>query len=261
MLKRFATIFSVVIVLLLLPLGLVSSLRTTAVRIVRPLAAPLIRNNTHILETFRTIRQIPVLRSDTQKLQEQNLVLAQKLIGYQDVIRENQTLRTELGVTGVARTYKKVFARIVVRGLSTVDQTFTVDIGTGSGIRIGQPAVSHGALVGKVISADANSAVIRTIISRESRIQARVSESREKGLLIGDGSNTFLSDVTQGVTVMQDSVVETSGLGGSLPQGIIIGQIGTGMSQKSDLSQKFLINVSQDPNSLESVFILLTDAP
>jgi rod shape-determining protein MreC len=260
MLKRFAYIVSVVVVVLALPLSLVSRLRTTVIHFIAPITTPLIHSNSQIVELFYNIRQIPTLRQDKQHLEEKNLSLEQKLVITQDLIRENQALKSELGVTGVTRTYKKVVAQVVVRGTNSADQTFTVDVGTSSGIKVGQPAVSHGALIGKVITADASSAVIRSIVSRESRIQTWISESREKGLLVGDGSNTYLSDITQGVSVTDNATLETSGLGGSLPQGIVIGQVGAIQSKKSDLSQKFLVTLSQDPNSLESVFILLTDS-
>ncbi len=261
MLRKFITYLLIVLLLIILPLSLVGSLRDTATTLVSPLAEPLVGLNIRIRENIRSIRQISQLRQERVILQEENVRLQQKVVDFESLKRENEALRNELGISGVSREYHKVFARVVVRPPTTSDPTFVIDLGSSSGVKVGQPAIHQGALIGRVISVRENSATVRTITSKESRIQAWISESREKGLLIGDGSAAYLSDITQGIPVALGSVVETSGLGGSLPQGLVIGQLGSVQSKESDVSQKFLLTLNQDPTNIESVFILLTDSP
>lgn len=260
MLKRFAYLSILVILLILVPSSPSAYVRNKASLVMSPVGSFLVKQNVRFTNFFRNIRQISSLRQDKQNLQQELISLQQKLAEQESLRRENDALRQELGVAGVSRNFKKVLAHVIIQGSDPLDRCFTVDAGSNQGVKAGQPAVSQGFLLGRVISVRDNSAVVRSILSKESRIQAWIAESREKGLLVGDGNTAFLSDINQGVTIKDRSVVETSGLGGSLPQGILIGQTDQIISKQSDLSQKFLIKLVQDPTGAESLFILLTDS-
>jgi len=236
-------------------------LRDTTVQAIAPIGRNFVHQNTNVLNFFQNISQIPSLRQDRQQLQQQVIELQQKVAEQETIRRENEALRNEVGVTGISRDSKKLLGRIIVRGTDPLDHTFTVDVGSNQGVKENQPAVSGGFLIGKVIEVRSNSAIVREINSKNSVVQAWISENREKGALIGDGNSVLLTEITQGVEVKSESIIETSGLGGTLPQGILIGQIGAIRSKESDSSQKFLVKIMQDSANLESVLILLTDTP
>lgn len=259
MLRRFLTIFAVVLLLFLIPAGIIASVRDQSAESAGPVSGFFVRQSAAVRNFFSNISQIGQLRGDKLKLQTQVLELQQQLADRENIVRENDALRKELGVTGITHESKKVFARIIIQGSDPLDYTFTVNAGTEDGIKEGQPAVSQGFLVGRVITAHQHTAIIRSITSRKSGIQAWVAESREKGYLIGDGNTVMLTQITQGVSIKSGNVVETSGLGGSLPQGILIGQIGALQSAPSQLTQSFRVTLPFDPKALESLFILLVD--
>lgn len=259
MFRRILTVVVIILILLILPATLVTALRDTGTRGTAPVGGFFVRESAAIRNFFDNISQIGSLRDDKQKLQTQVLELQQQLATQENVQRENDALRKELGVTGVTRTSKKVFAHVIIQGSDPLDYTFTVNVGSADGVKEGQPAVSLGFLVGEVVTVREHSSIIRSITSRKSGVQAWVAETREKGYLIGDGNVVLLSQITQGVPVKANSVVETSGLGGSLPQGILIGQVGSLESAPSQLTQTFRITLPYDPKTLESLFILLVD--
>ncbi|MEI6478450.1 MAG: rod shape-determining protein MreC [bacterium] len=258
MLKRLGVFFGILILLFIIPISWTAPLRDITVQAVKPLGSALIRQNTSFFNTIQSLRQIGTLRDQNLKLEQQVVTLQQTLADKQTVERENDALRKEVGVTGVTQTTEKALAHIVLISDNPLDRTVTVDIGSAEGIKPDQPAVSQGALVGKVVSVRQHSAVIRLITSNQSRIQVWLSNNREKGLLVGDGNSVLLTNITQGVEVKNDSIVETSGLGGSVPQGILVGETTGLASKKSDLSQSFKVKPAQDPFGIESVFILLT---
>jgi rod shape-determining protein MreC len=259
MLRKFLTYLAFTVLLIALPVAVVSPLRNLAVRAVSPMGRYLIDRNVAVRAFVHNISEISSLRRQRGDLQQELVQLQQQLIDEQETQRQNVSLRQELGVTGVTQTIPKAFGRVVTQGSDLFDRTFTLDVGEHEGVKVGQPVVFQGALVGRVITTRSDSCVVRSITSRESRIQVRLSVSREKGLLVGDGSSAYLSEITQGVKVDPKSVIETSGLGGSLPQGILVGQTGASVSQQSDQSQRFLADINLDPALLESAFVLLTD--
>jgi len=259
MLRRFIALFALVLILIAVPAAVVSSLRDTSSRGVAPLGHFLVRQSTGIRNFFSSITQIGTLRNDKQDLQKQVLELQQQLADRESLARENDALRKELGVTGVTRDFKKALGQVIIQGNDALDHTYTVDVGAADGIKVGQPAVYQGFLVGRVIDVREHSSIVRAITSQKSRVQTWIAETREEGLLVGDGNTVTLKDITQGVEVKANSLVETSGLGGSLPQGILVGQTGALQSAKSDASQSFRVNLPYDPNNLESIFVLLVD--
>jgi rod shape-determining protein MreC len=259
MVRRFLTYLAIVILLFFVPLTIVKTLRGTADGAISPIGSWLTSEGISIRNFFMNLMQIGKLREERAALQQNIVDLQQKLIDQESLQSENSALRQELDVTGATKDVKKVLGRVIIEGSNPLDRTFTIDVGDSQGVMVGQPAIYKGALIGRVITVREGSAVVRTITSQESRIQASIVGTQEKGLLVGNGNSVSLQEITQGVTIPDDNVVETSGLGGTLPQGILIGSISGTLSQKSDLSQRFSIKLNEDPANVQSVFILLID--
>jgi len=257
--KRYASVFLILLLVLLIPTFAIAKVRDQFLLLFRPLSRVLVKENTSLHNTLLSLKEISSLRQDNEQLRTEIISLQQQVSDQETITRENQSLRKELGVTSVTRDTPKLLGHIILQGSDPLDRTVTLDIGSAQGVKEGQPAVSQGTLLGRVVSVQKNSSVVRYITSRQSKIQAWVASNREKGLLVGDGNSAYLTEITQGVTVKPQDVVETSGLGGSLPQGILIGQINEATSKPSDLSQRFSITLPQDPSSIESLFVLLTD--
>lgn len=261
LLRRALYIAICIAIILALPRSFTDWLRDQSNRVLAPAARTLIHQNRTIGNAWDNLRQIPTLRQDRQRLQEQVLTLQQQVAANQAVAQENETLHKELGVTGVTQTIPKILARVILQSSDRLDPTLTVDVGSDQGIQAGQPAVYQGVLIGRVDTVRKSTSVVRLITSIKSKIQAKISQNELKGLLVGTGSSVQLNvDVLQNAAIAPDSIVETSGLGGSLPQGILIGSIGSTISKPSELSQTFRINLSEEPTNLESFFILQVNA-
>lgn len=259
--RRYLAFVVGAIVLLFIPLAVIQPLRDAAVRIVKPVGSFLTGRNIAIRNVWLNLTSIGSVRDEKNALQQQVITLQQQVITDEGLKQENDDLRKELGVTGVTQAMPKAFAHVILQGDNPLDYTFTVDVGRNQGIKVGQPAVSQGALVGRVIEVRDQTAVVRSITSLNSRIQAWLASNQEKGFLVGTGNSVNLEDITQGLDVPSGTVVETSGLGGSLPQGILIGATADLLSSKSDLTQTFRVQLPVDSLSIQSLFILLTDQP
>lgn len=261
MLRRYFILVVGAIILLFVPIAVISPLRNATIRAVRPVGEFLTTHNLSVRNAWLNLTSINRTRDERNQLQQQVIALQQQVITSEDLKQENSDLRKELGVTGITQGLPKVFARVVLQGDNPLDYTFTVDVGKDQGVRVGQPAISQGILVGRVIDVRGQSAVVRATTSLQSRIQARLVPSQEKGFLVGTGNGIEIQDITQGLDIPTGTVVETSGLGGSLPQGILIGASDALLSAKSDLTQTFRVTQAIDPLRVQSLFILLTEQP
>jgi rod shape-determining protein MreC len=257
MLRRRLTLLALTLLIFFLPTRFSAWLRDRTIHVVTPVGSYFIRHNTRLTGIWENIHNVPHLLQDRTALQQEVISLQQQLSDGATIAQENIVLRSELGVTGVSQQRKKVLARVVVRSNDPSDTTFTINVGTTQGVAVGQPAVIQGFLIGRVLSVQANSAVIRAITSSQSRVQVWIASSREKGLLVGDGVSVSLGDINQGVAVPNLSLVETSGLGETLPQGILVGTTSDALSKPSDANQRFVVTIPHDPSTSESLFILL----
>jgi len=259
MLRRYLTLLVAVILLLFVPVAVSAPLRNAATRLVAPIGNAILSRSQGLRNSWLNLRELDTIRSDRTTLQQRVVSLEQQLIETENLRRENEALRKELGVTGVTHALPKVAGRVIVQGDNPLDYTLTIDVGSDQGVEVGQPAVAQGVLIGKVIAVRAQSSVVRTITSLESGIQAWLVINQEKGFVVGNGSGVVLQDISQGLDVPPGTIVETSGLGGSLPQGILIGEVDSLTSAKSTLSQTFRLKLPIDPLSVQSLFIILTD--
>ncbi|HSI21141.1 MAG TPA: rod shape-determining protein MreC [Verrucomicrobiae bacterium] len=261
MIRRYLFLLTFSILLLFVPIVAVGPLRNAAVRVVSPVARYLTDRNLTLQNWWLNLTSIDTIREDRNRLQQRVIDLQRQVIATESLQRENEDLRKELGVTTATREMPKVFTRIILQGDNPLDYTFTVDAGRAQGIRVGQPAIAQGSLIGRVIEVREQTAVIRSITSLQSKIQAWLTPTQEKGFLVGTGNGVILEDISQGVDIPQGAIVETSGLGGSLPQGILIGEVDSLQSAKSDLAQTFRVRLPLDPVRVQSLFITLIDQP
>jgi rod shape-determining protein MreC len=262
MIRRTLYLVVLILALLLVPSHITARARGAIVHATAPVTKPLSALNRRFDAAIESFREIPRLSQRNASLQNQVVSLQEQLLRQGELAQENASLRQELGVSGVARQTAKVLAHVTVQGSDPLDKTLDVDVGTSQGIQAGQPAVYQGVLIGRVIQAESFSATVRLLISNKSVVQARINPgtgaATEDGLISGDGDAITLTDIQQGSNPVSKTPVETSGLGGSLPQGILIGSLAGLVSKPSDLSQSYQVSMPYDPDDLDSFFILLT---
>jgi rod shape-determining protein MreC len=268
MYKRIFIFVFIACLLLAAPFTVSRWLRDKASHVLAPVARPFQGQRIAVSNFFTNISQIGTLRSDKESLQQDIVNLEQQVSTLEELKRENENLKKELGVTGIVKEMPKVFAHIIIQGTDLLDRTFTIDVGSSQGVRLGQPVVSEGYLVGRVIEVRGQSSQVRSILSSRSIIQAWLPTIGDKGLLVGEGNTVSLQKISQGKTVAESSLIETSGLAEEkpgnvipIPQGILIGKTTTSLSKASDLTQSFRVELGNDPSRLESVFVLLVDTP
>ena len=243
------------LLLFAVPFSVTSPMQGWARSHASPLTRPLHTSISRVRNITLNIRQLPQLLRDRSALQNQVVALEQQALDRDALAQENQSLRKELGVTGVTKQQRKVLAHVLTEGSDPSDRLLSLDVGTSQEVGIGQPVTVEGALVGRIVQVSVNSAVVRPITSKKSAIQASVAG--QNGLLSGDGATSFIIDIPQGVELTQHAAVQSSGLGGSLPAGILIGTTEEILSKPSDVTQRFMVSLPYSGRPLTVVMVLL----
>ncbi|MFA5927424.1 MAG: rod shape-determining protein MreC [Patescibacteria group bacterium] len=197
------------------------------------------------------------------RLQDENKDLGRKIASLEvdrsritELEHENELLKRELGFLGSRPNQELIPARIVGREPTTLLDYAIIDKGESDGVVANAPVVSEGALIGQVSEVNKDSAKIILITSKDSIVQAMLQVSRSKGVLRGGISGLSLENISQDVEFSSGEYVVTSGLGGELPEGILIGKARSLQSPLSGIYKSISVEPIIDLPRLEMVFVV-----
>jgi rod shape-determining protein MreC len=132
-----------------------------------------------------------------------------------------------------------------------------IDLGSDQGIAPGMPVMSDVGLVGRIVEVSASSAKVLLITDPGSAVNALVQGSRVLGVLQGvDGGNPQIKYLTQDAVISPGDIVLTSGLGGSLPKGLVIGQILKVRHRDYEMFQQAEVRPTVNFGRLELVLVI-----
>jgi rod shape-determining protein MreC len=155
-----------------------------------------------------------------------------------------------------------VTARVVALDTSSYLRWVIVNRGTRDGIQVGNPVINETGLVGRVESAAANAAWVRLAIDPGSTINAVLQTARAEGAVVGQLQGGLRMElIPQEAAVEPGDLVLTSGLGGSFPPNVVIGQVSSVRRLQGELFQEAEIRPTVDFDHLEIVSVITDFQP
>ena len=201
-------------------------------------------------------KEIDTLRVRINELERENRELA----SFRD---KNEELRLALNLKSQFEDYDIKGANIVAIDPGNWFNIFKIDIGSKDGIGTEYPVVTGaGGLVGRVMSADLTSSKVLTIIDESSAVAGWISKTggghvRVKGdILLKEQGYCRMDYIPLDVDVAVGDVIETSGLGGIYPKGILIGKVIEVRETNSEMNRYAIIEPAADFKRLEEVYVL-----
>ena len=153
-------------------------------------------------------------------------------------------------------------AKVVARTASNWSSTFTISKGENDGVALGDPVITEfGALTGTVTELGGDWAVVSTVIDASTSIGSIASESGATGMIIGDAADmqkglTKLTYLPSDSQIFAGDTVLTSGVGGSYPEGLVIGTISSVQTEAGGQVEYGLVKPYCDLNALVQVFVV-----
>jgi len=224
-------------------------------------------------DVFQGGQEARELQELVATLQQENETLRIENIRLQEqYVAENEQLRGLLDFKNANPTFRLVGADVVARGQSAVvvgqDTNpylgyLIINAGSRDGVAIGMPVVASGAvLVGRIARVSPHLAYVQLLNDPTSQVAALLQGSRASGLVVGredpeKGNLLIMTEILPDETVAENEIVITSGLGGLLPQGLVLGQVESVSYQESALFQEAVVRPALDYRRLEAVVVLL----
>ncbi len=244
--------------------------------------APLQRAATALTEgigsLFKTVRDVRELEAQVEELQRQRDALLSDNIRLQTYEAEAITLRTMLGFQDENATWGFLGADVVGQEARTgapygevIGQEpnpylryVIINVGAEDGVDVGMPVITGGGiLVGRAAEVGPHTTKVQLLNDTASRAAVRLQESRATGMVVGqpDGSLRMIY-IPQSEEIQVGDFVLTSGLvGGSLPRGLVIGQVAEVVQEDFALHQEAVIRPALDYRRVELVLVITSFQP
>jgi rod shape-determining protein MreC len=230
---------------------------------------------------FQTRREVRELRVEVEELREQVDVLAVENVRLKEYEAEVQTLRAMLNFASEYPVSTFVGADVVSREAGEVVgeepnpylRYVTINVGSQQGIDVGMSVISGGgALIGRVAQVAPRTAKVQLLTDRESAVAALLQTSRATGLVVGQPDGTLrmeyipqagvvgvggdANELEERENVSIGDVVLTSGLGGFIPKGLVIGQVTEVQQMDYEVFQAAVVRPAIDFSRLELVLVI-----
>ena len=158
--------------------------------------------------------------------------------------------------------YETVAADIVAQSPDNWQRLMIVDKGASSGVKKYMSVVNDEGLVGRVISVGARTSVVQLITDSRSGIGARDLRSRETGIVEGRNTETVrFIPMNEEAHIRVGDVMETSGLGGTCPQGIAVGKVSNIKKREGGLARLVEVKPFVRFSRLDKVLIIIMPEP
>lgn len=211
---------------------------------------------------FRDIKhmkdQNEQLKIRVEELEKEN----RELHGYKEKIKE---LREALALKERFSNYEVIGANVIAKDPGNWFNTFKIDAGLRDGVKNDYAVVSASkALIGRIDLAGATTSKVVSIIDEDSSVSGWISKPGgghvivRGDLKLKDRGLCKMEYIPLEVNVEIDDVIETSGLGGIYPKGLIIGKVVEIRKTSSDLSRYAIIQPVVNFKKLEEVYVLKT---
>lgn len=196
------------------------------------------------------IEQNAALQNEVSRLQTEILQLRQQLV-------ETDILYALLDFARENPANQYIASSVIGIDPSPFLQYIIIDKGSDDNVYRGMPVVTEQGLVGNIDAVTATAARVQLITDQGSVVNVKLQKSNTEAQLRGSVTgDTTLEMVSQGVEVMEGELVFTSGLGGSYPPELLIGQVMSIETSENSLFQTASIQSSVDFSRLQAVLVI-----
>jgi rod shape-determining protein MreC len=207
-------------------------------------------------------RDVATLRQRNANLEAEISQLQTQVIELQQQLREAEVLYALLDFARTRPENKYVAAAVIGRDPSPFLQYVIIDKGSDDGIRHGMPVVTQQGLVGRVDAVTAAASRIQLLTDPGSAVNCRFQSLQTEVLLSGSVTgDVSLEMIPQDVQVPPGELVLTSGLGGSYPQDVVVGQVLTVRKRETDLFQSATVQPVVNFADLSAVLVITNFRP
>jgi rod shape-determining protein MreC len=215
-----------------------------------------------VVDFFTVPRDLASLRSRNAELESEISLLQSQVIQLKQQLEEADILYALLNFARDNPENQYVASAVIGRDPSPFMHYVIIDHGSDSGIRHGMPVVTDQGLVGRVDAVTAKAARIQLITDPGSVINVKMEslgvDAQLSGSLTGEIN---LQMVPQELDFKPGEIILSSGLGGTYPANLLVGQVISVINRETDLFQSGVVQPVVDFGNLNAVLVITNFRP
>jgi rod shape-determining protein MreC len=212
---------------------------------------------------FLTVpRDVASLRQRNAELEIEVAQLQTQVIDLQQKVTETNILSALVDFARANPEYSYQAAAVIGLDPSPFLRYVIINIGSNQGILPGMPVVTDKGMVGRVDAVIAEAARVQLITDAASAVNVHLQSSGIVAMLVGSVTGDLSLDmISQDAVVTVGDVVLTSGLGGSYPPNLLVGQVISVRKLDYELFQQASIQPNVDFNHLGFLLVITNFSP
>lgn len=207
---------------------------------------------------------LEIIRDENDKLKENMESIGRYQAEIAELKRQNQELQDLLNFQDENSNLQLKTAQVIFRDYERWNNTIKINIGSDENVKVNDAVVIAQGLIGRVETVDKNTSIIRLLISNEkvSKVAVKIQTGKDdyvEGIvdLYDSNSKKFkLSLLETSDDIKEGQVVITSGSGGTIPSGILVGYISSVEESVSELAESISVTPSANFESFEKLFVV-----
>ncbi len=215
-----------------------------------------------VVDFFTVPRDLASLRSRNAELESEISLLQSQVIQLRQQLEEADVLYALLNFARDNPENQYVASAVIGRDPSPFMHYVIIDHGSDSGIRHGMPVVTDQGLVGRVDAVTAKAARVQLITDPGSVINVKMEslgvDAQLSGSLTGEIN---LQMVPQELDFKPGEIILSSGLGGTYPANLLVGQVISVINRETDLFQSGVVQPVVDFGNLNAVLVITNFRP
>jgi rod shape-determining protein MreC len=230
---------------------------------------PIVAAQTWIATRYQVVQGFIQAPQDTIRLRQRNAELEAEVARLQAQVIELQQRISETSILSALVDFARANPEYSYQGAAVIGYDTSpflryvlINRGSDQGLRRGMPVVTQQGLVGRVAAVTSSAARVQLITDTASSVNVRLDPSGAQAVLNGQiTGDVLLEMIPQDANIEVGDLVLTSGLGGSYPPNLLVGQVSGVRSQAQDLFQRATVQTAVDFSQLEIVLVITNFRP
>lgn len=208
-------------------------------------------------KAYYLTEQNKLLQNEIEKMKTENNEAVR-------IKKENESLKELLNIKNESYKNNSQAAIVIAKDAGNWFDVFTVNKGTSSKINENSAVINNKGLIGRVTNVASSSANVITIIDPNHSVSGMISRTGDLVQIDGDlmlkkDGLCKMTIITEDADIMIGDTVETSGVGGIYPRGIMIGIVKEFKNNEEGTGQYAVIEPYVDFQHIYEVLIILPD--
>lgn len=215
-------------------------------------------------DKLKEVLDLQTITDENKLLRENVKALAANQSYIDSLEKENQALKELMKFKDTNEGLNFIAATVTFRNPESWSNTVKLDVGTNDGVKLNDAVILAEGLIGRIESVEDESSVVRLLISPEmaSKVAVKINledDSSVEAIIdnYDDNSGAFnLSLLEANEDIQLGDQVVTTGSGGLIPAGIIVGEISFVEQSINQLGSKIHVKPYANFTSFEYVYVV-----